>query len=86
MHIPVPNSQVCLRMRWFYFLAIQQAALCLEKHNNGLYMLFTIRELFNTFTAGLVFAQRSFVIVMYCIVTIMSNVLTVKVLVLEILQ
>jgi len=52
MNIPVLNSQVCLRMRWFYFLAIQQAALCLEKHNNQLYMSFHWRKLFNTFTAS----------------------------------
>lgn len=64
-------------MWWFYFLAIQQAALCLEKHNNELHTLFTIRELFNTFTAGLMIA---------CIVAIMSNVLAVKVLVHKIIQ
>lgn len=84
MNIPVLNSQVCLRMRWFYFLAIQQAALCLEKHNNELHMLFAIRELFNTFTARSALAQRS--LLMYCIVAIMSNVLAVKVLVLKIIR
>lgn len=35
--IPVLKSQVCLRMRWFYFLEIQQAALCLQKHNSRLF-------------------------------------------------
>lgn len=40
-------------MRCFYFPAIQQAALCSEKHNNELHMLLTIKELFLTFTASL---------------------------------
>lgn len=71
MNIPVLNSQVCLKMRWFYFLAIQQAALCLEKHINGLHVLFAIIELFNTFTAKSAFAQRS--LVMYCIIVITSK-------------
>lgn len=83
MNIPVLNSQVCLRMRWFYFLAIQQAALCLEKHNNELHTLFTIKKLFNTFTAGPAFVQRS--LVMFCIVAMTSNVLAVKVLVFKII-
>jgi len=39
MNVPVPNSQVCLRMQWLYFLVIQQAALCLEKHNNVYYYI-----------------------------------------------
>lgn len=33
--IPALKSQVCLRMRRFYFLEIRQAALCLQKHNHG---------------------------------------------------